>query len=416
MQHELNWLELAECLGPASMHFRPLIDDFGSPEAIFAAGKERLKQAAPYLSKGALAAITTHRHAARAKEIFTYCHGRAGIQVYPYDHAKYPVALRDISNPPIVLYCEGTLPDLNRFATVGVVGPRCPDEYGEQVAYKLSFELAAAGAVIVGGLAKGIDCIGAAAAISAGGATISVLGTGIDRTYPAHHKRLRAECAQNGAVLTEFSPGSPPNGYHFPMRNRIIAALSAALLVPQAPEISGALITARYAILYGRQVFAVPGNITSPDSFGSNLLLQAGAQPAICAMDVLYPLLPRYHAALNPSVIPEAGQYAALTSDVQRRFGIRLGEAKEKKKQHTVATGAQPRTARETQKKPAKQQDLSMLDPRAKELYRMLPDGAFAIDVLVSKGVSSAEAISVLTVFEVCGLVHGAPGGLYEKK
>ena len=201
------------------------------------------------------------------------------------------------------------------------------------------------------------------------------------------------------------------------MRNRIIAALSSALLVPEAPEKSGSLITARYAILYGRQVFAVPGDITSPYSLGSNLLLQAGAQPAICAMDVLYPLMPRYHATLNPSIIPEAGQYAALSSDVQRRFGIRIGEASEKKKkERTVEKREQPRIAREVEKEPATQQDLSMLDPRAKELYRMLPDGAFAIDVLVSKGVSSAEAISAITVFEVCGLVHGAPGGLYEKK
>ncbi len=416
MQHELNWLELAECLGPASMHFRPLIEAFGSPEAVFAAKKEELKLAAPYISDGALASIATRRHATRAREIFTYCHATAGIRVYPYDHADYPVALRDIPNPPIVLYCEGTLPDFGRRATVGVVGPRHPDAYGEHVAYKLSFEMAAAGAVIVSGLAQGVDGVATAAAIAAGGPTVSVLGCGIDRTYPAHHKRLREECAESGAVLTEFSPGTRPNSYNFPMRNRIIAALSAVLLVPEAPQNSGSLITARYAILYGRQVFAVPGDITSPNSLGSNLLLQAGAHPALCAMDVLYPLLPRYHATIDPSLLPEAEQYAALTSDVQRRFGIRTGEASEKKEEKTVIVKEQPRTERETKKAPATEQDLSMLDPRAKELYRLLPDGAFAIDALVSKGVSSAEAISALTVFEVCGLVRPAPGGLYEKK
>ncbi len=416
MQHELNWLELAECLGPASMQFRPLIEAFGTPEAIFAAKKEELRIAAPYISDGALAAITTRRHASRAREIFTYCHATAGVRVYPYDHANYPVMLRDIPNPPIVLYCEGTLPDFGRRATVGVVGPRYPDAYGEHVAYKLSFEMAAAGAVIVSGLAKGVDGVATAAAIAAGGATVSVLGNGIDRTYPAHHKRLRKECAETGAVITEYPPSTPPNGYNFPIRNRIIAALSAAVLVSEAPKISGALITARYAILYGRQVFAVPGDITSPNSLGSNLLLQAGAHPALCAMDVLYPLLPRYHATINPSMLPEAEQYAELTSDVQRRFGIRVGEENKKKKEKTVQSTEQPRTERETRKTAPTEQELSVLDPRAKELYRLLPDGTFAIDALVSRGVSSAEAISALTVFEVCGLVRSAPGGLYEKK
>lgn len=416
MQHELIWLELAECLGPASMQFRPLIEAFGSPEAIFAAKREQIKEAAPYITDGAVASIATRRHRERAKEIFTYCHSVAGVRVYPYDHAQYPVALRDIPNPPIVIYCQGTLPDLEHRATVGVVGPRHPDAYGEHVTYKLSFEMAAAGAVIVSGLAQGIDGVATAAAIAAGGPTVSVLGNGIDRTYPAHHKRLREECAETGAVITEFSPGTPPNGYNFPMRNRIIAALSAALLVPEAPDGSGSLITARYAILYGRQVFAVPGDITSPNSLGSNLLLQVGGCPALCAMDVIYPLLPRFHATIDPSQLPEAEQYAVLTPELQRRFGIRVGEASEKKEKKTVRETKQPKQEPKAERTPVTEQELSMLDPRAKELYRMLPDGAFAIDALVAKGVSSAEAISALTVFEVCGLVHPAPGGLYEKK
>ena len=419
MKHELNWIELAECLGPASMQFRPLLDAFGSPEAIFAADREALKAAAPYISDGAVASIATRRHEARAMEIFMHCHRARGVRVYPYDHDAYPAALRDIPNPPIVLYCEGTLPDFERRATVGVVGPRHPDAYGEHVAYKLSFEMAAAGAVIVSGLAQGVDGVATAAAIAAGGSTVSVLGCGIDRTYPAHHKRLRTECVESGAVISEFSPGTRPNSYNFPMRNRIIAALSAALLVPEAPENSGSLITARYAILYGKQVFAVPGDITSPHSLGSNLLLQAGAHPALCAMDVIYPLLPRYHATINPSLLPEAEQYAVLDAELQRRFGVRVGEASEEKtkqKEQTVLVAQQPCTESEKEDAPRKEQDLSMLDPRAKELYGMLPGEAFTIDALVSKGVSSAEAISALTVFEVCGLVRVAPGGRYEKK
>ncbi len=420
MQHELLWLELAEYLGPRSAAFRPLLDAFGTPEAIFAADESALREVLSEHASGTIRALLRRRKEKRAKEISLYCH-RAGVRVLPYDHADYPTPFREISDPPVLVYCRGRLPDFDKFATVGVVGPRKADAYGESVAYKLSFEMAAAGAVIVSGLADGIDGIATAGALAAGGTSVAIFGCGIDRIYPAHHTKLCAECIEHGAVITEYAPGTPPNRQNFPMRNRLISALSRAVLVAEAPEISGSLITARYAILQGKPLFAVPGDITSPHSVGSNLLLQAGARPAMCAEDILHPLLPRYHATLSPKALKEAQQYSELTPDIFRRFGMRSSADKGMRRRHrataeNVATSVAIIGEGGCVKEESKVADVSMLTPRQREIYRMMPSGRFAVDALTEQGIPTAEAIGTLTVFEVYGLVRQAGGGLYQKK
>lgn len=419
MRHELCWIELSECLGARSPLFRPLLDAFGTPEAILAASADEIREVLPGIGAGTLSAITRHRHLPRAKEIVYYCHS-TGVRVYPYDHDSYPAVFRELSDPPVLIYCKGTLPNMERCARVGVVGVREADAYGESVAYKLSFEMAAAGAVIVSGMADGIDGIATAGAIAAGGRVISVLGCGIDLTYPAHHTKLRAESIENGAVITEYAPGTPPNGYNFPVRNRLISALSDVVLVVEAPERSGSLITARYALLQGRTLFAVPGDVTSPRSVGSNLLLQAGARPALCAEDVLHPLLPRYHASLSLSEMQLAQQYSELRPEVFRRFGIRSAEEKERRRREReefVRPHAVAPTVKETDKTDGRvAPDQSVLTQRQREIYRMMPAGRFTVDALVDRGVTVAEAVSALTVFEVHGLLDSIPGGWYEKK
>ena len=150
-----------------------------------------------------------------------------------------------------------------------------------------------------------------------------MLGCGIDVCYPRHHKKLMSEVEQCGAVLTEYPPGTPPNGYHFPIRNRLISALSDAVLVVEAPENSGALITARYAILQGRILYTVPGDITNALCAGSNKLLQLGARPALCAEDVLSVLRSRYADALCEDSFREALQYSTLSEKALGAYGVR---------------------------------------------------------------------------------------------
>ncbi|MBE6630107.1 MAG: DNA-protecting protein DprA [Ruminococcaceae bacterium] len=425
MQHEENWIALAQILGPRSAHLKPLLEAFQTPEKIFEADEDALRAVIPDIGAGLLRSLLTRRAAHEAREILLWCH-RDGVRILPFDSAEYPAMLRELDEPPAVLYCRGKLPDFNTRAVVGVVGPRRADAYGEQVAYTLSFELAAAGVVILSGMAEGIDGVATAAAICAGGTPVAVLGCGIDVTYPRHHGKLMAECAERGAVITEFAPGTPPNGYNFPMRNRLISALSDEVLVVQAGAHSGALITARYALTQGRPLYAVPGNITSPLSEGTNRLLQSGAFPALGAIDLLAPLRARYHDTLCEKSFEEATQYAALDTEKLYRLGVRVT----KNEKEPVGEGAEAspkkprrerkkRSAKEKEAPPEKTEsvpDTSALTPRQREIYDMLPRTPFTVDVLTERGIPVSEAASTLTLLEIYGLLGSRPGGTFELK
>jgi DNA processing protein len=200
----------------------------------------------------------------------------------------FPPLLGAIHDPPPGLFVRGgTGPDMLRRATVAVVGARSCSPYGAQVARMLGRELAAAGLVVVSGLARGVDGEAHRGALEAGGATVAVLGCGIDRDYPAAHRELAARIRASGLIVSEYAPGVEPAPWRFPARNRILAGLSAATVVVEARDRSGALITADLALEEGREVFAVPGEITSALSSGTNDLLKLGASPLTAASDVL---------------------------------------------------------------------------------------------------------------------------------
>jgi DNA processing protein len=201
---------------------------------------------------------------------------------------ELPPSLRAIHDPPERLYLRGNGPErLLTGPAVAVVGARACSPYGRQVARMLGRDLAAAGVVVVSGLARGIDGEAHRGALESDGHTIAVLGCGIDRNYPAAHAELARTIAERSLVVSEYEPGVEPAPFRFPGRNRIIAGLSAATIVVEARERSGALITADFALEEGREVFAVPGEITSPLSEGTNTLLKLGAAPLTCAGDVL---------------------------------------------------------------------------------------------------------------------------------
>lgn len=418
IQHEANWITLAEILGPRSHQLRPLLAHFKGPEEIFEADEAAIRAVLPDIGLGTLTSILRRRNADEAKRLAMWCHSK-GIRILTYDSVDYPACLREIDEPPAVLYCRGRLPVLDNRLAVGVVGTRKADEYGEQVAYKLSFEMAAAGAIIVSGLAEGIDGLASAAAINAGGETIAVLGCGIDMVYPKQHVRLAAEVAERGSIITEFAPGTPPNGWNFPIRNRIISALSGAVLVVEAGEKSGALITARYAVVQGKTLFAVPGDITSPRSVGTNRLLADGALPALDAEEMLAYFRFLYRDAIRLSALPEAMQYSALTPEALRPFGLRMTQdRKESSREEKPSRRERRREEKETvpvAQAPKALADTSALTPRQKEIYALLPGGTFAVDVLTAGGIPVSEAVSTLTVFEIYGLIRSVPGGLFEK-
>jgi len=201
--------------------------------------------------------------------------------------AAYPALLAAIYDPPKRLYLRGSRPELLAGPCVAIVGARACSAYGAQVARSLGRALAAAGAVVVSGLARGVDGEAHRGALEASGATVAVLGCGIDRDYPRTHAGLAARIAEAGLIVSEYPPGVEPAPWRFPARNRIIAGLSVAVVVVEARERSGALITAELALEEGREVLAVPGEITSALSAGTNALLRQGAAPLLAPEDVL---------------------------------------------------------------------------------------------------------------------------------
>jgi DNA processing protein len=202
--------------------------------------------------------------------------------------SSFPELLRAIHDPPPRLYVRGAgPPELLHGPAVAVVGARACSSYGRSVTRSLARELAAAGLVVVSGMARGVDGEAHRGALECGGATVAVLGCGIDRDYPAVHSELARRICEHGLVVSEYEPGVEPAPWRFPARNRIIAGLCEATVVVEARERSGALITADFALEEGRDVLAVPGQITSSLSAGTNALLRLGATPVTCAADVL---------------------------------------------------------------------------------------------------------------------------------
>lgn len=209
-----------------------------------------------------------------------------GIQVLTWDDELYPRRLKEIDQPPPVLYMRGAL-KAEDFWSVAVVGTRRVSAYGRQVADELAMFLANHGVTVISGLARGVDAIAHQAALKAGGRTIAVLGCGVDRIFPPENTQLAEKMMVSGAILSDYAPGTPPDAANFPPRNRIISGLSMATVVVEAGETSGALITAQFAVDQGRDVFAVPGNILAPQSKGTNRLIADGAHPMLSAQDLL---------------------------------------------------------------------------------------------------------------------------------
>lgn len=210
----------------------------------------------------------------------------AGIQVLTWDDSEYPNRLREIHQPPPVLYTRGKLTFEDEWA-VSIVGTRRITSYGRRVVGELAGYLARNGITIISGLARGIDTVAHRAALENGGRTIAVLGCGVDTIYPPENRKLAEDLMKAGCLLSDYAPGVPPDAMNFPPRNRIIAGLGLATVVVEAGERSGALITANFAAEQGREVFAVPGPIYAPQSKGTNLLIQQGAQPYLGGEDLL---------------------------------------------------------------------------------------------------------------------------------
>lgn len=366
----LGWLALALTPGLGARMAGKLLREFGSPDAIFSASLTALE--AQRLPAAVAQAIHSHRPwSDAAKELAQV--QEAGCRLLTWDEPAYPSRLREIYDPPPVLYIRGNIELLNRHM-ISVVGARRPTPYGNQMSLKLARDLADRGLVISSGMARGIDASAHKGALSsATGTTIGILGCGIDVVYPKENKKLFEEVEQRGAIISEFPMGTFPAPQNFPIRNRIIAGMALGVVVVEGEEHSGSLITARLAMEFGREVFGVPGNATQPSSFGPNQLIKQGAKLVTGWEDVVEELPTPVRAELMP----------VETASLEERTAL-------------VEAG---------------------LGPAEKPLYNLLSvDQARHVDELVEvSGLSSSEVLAALFDLEMKSVVRQLPGKQFLK-
>ena len=406
----VHWIWLATRPGIRDWVKVELVRHFGDAEGVYFAGDWSCVEALTPEEGDAL----KDRDLTGAEQILDGCH-RAGISILTYRDAAYPRRLQNIPDPPLVFYYKGRLPDLDGQPVIGVVGTRRASAYGMTTAKRMGYQIAKCGGVVVSGVASGIDGMAMRGALTVAGTVVGVLGCGVDIVYPQSNRALFADTERYGCLLSEFPPGTPPVKWNFPKRNRIISGLSCGVLIVEAPEKSGALITARQAADQGRDVFVVPGNIDVDSCTGSNRLLRDGAIAVSSGWDVV-------------------GEYEGQFPGRIRRFdrGARMeAYPDEVAAQEAAAPAKVAQKPKLPKKKPVKkrEEDKMVIDNPTSSPYIDLQDtlpGLSSVeqtvvraigetprlvdDVIADTGLPAAKVLATLTLLEVRGVVSRLPG------
>ncbi len=370
------WLALKSIPGVGNAAFLSLIERFGSPSNVFSADVPTLCTAAAISGKQAhaIASFKSWDRVLRQLDELE----KKGIRILTCLDTLYPPNLLNIYDRPVFLYVLGTL--LKEDVNMAVIGSRRASAYGKYTTERFSRELALSGMTVVSGMARGIDSCAHRGALSVSGRTVAVLGCGLDVIYPPENKSLFAEISQNGALVSEFPPGTQPMPFHFPSRNRIISGMSYGVLVVEAGEKSGSLITARLALEQGRDVFAIPGSIDSSASRGSNSLIKQGAKLVESVDDILEELMPQIE-------IFRAGRPAD-------RDKASCGESL-----------------------PQKNTTPPVLCGLEKSIAQMLAcKKMHADEIIAASGSAPADILSALTTMELKEIIQQHPGNFYSLK
>ena len=383
------WLWLTELTGLTNQTRLALLRHFPSPEDVYYADPEEV-----LLTEGITrqqAALLKNKDLSTADRILADCQ-RLNIRILTLQDAAYPGRLKNIYDPPCLLYVQGRLPVFDEEVAVAVVGTRDCTPYGVTCAEKLGYGLTRGGAVVVTGLAKGIDAAATRGALRAGGVTAAVVGNGLDVLYPPESRYLYEDVAAAGAILSEYPPGTEPAGWHFPVRNRILSGLCLATLVVEAPERSGALITAGTALEQGREVFAVPGPIDAPTSVGCNRLIRDGGGLVSEAWD----LLQEYEARFPDKLRPEESRHQPSILGYQAR-------------QKTEPKPVPPSVS-------LSHNDLSLTDDQITLLKALPEEEPMLVDDLIElTDLPTRRVLSALTVLEIEHLIEQHSGKRYTR-
>ena len=446
----LYWVWLAESFGKGSALAVKLINIFGSAEKVFSASPEAVndKETPTLSAKEAERTryILRSKNLAAAEEIAARAEAHGQRIVTPADE-DFPKSLLNLRDAPMALYVLGKMPHFDRELSVSVVGTRTMTDYGRDAAFSIGYGLGAGGAVVVSGMALGADSMAMTGAIMAGGATVAVMGGGADVIYPKDHKDLYYTILKNGCVISEHPPETPIAGHHFPVRNRIISGLSPATVVIEADEGSGALITARHAAYQGRTVFAVPGQIGTAGSGGTNGLLKEGALIATSAEDILSEYeftFPRTvsvkaaHAALRDV---DVSTYAAESMERLRvmargrnnYYGTSVYGGKGHGQKKITPPVGDVKMGDEAPETPGfvkvkrdppppedgspRRIDFDMLDEINMKVYELMtPDVPVAPDELVRPDLPISDVLSSLSLLEIAGAVEAGAGGYFLRR
>ncbi len=397
----LKWIWLTSMSGMNSAKITSLLNVFDGIEEIYCASADDFKNID--LIKESDIKQLVNKSTATAERILKKLE-KIGAYVIDYESGEYPNRLKRLADPPYVLYVRGKLPDFNnKCVSIGVVGTRRYSEYGEQVTKKMCFELARSGFIVISGMARGIDTFASISTLRAGSETVVVLGCGVDVVYPPENVELMNEIIRNGAVISEYPPMSQPLGFHFPERNRIIAALSDCLLVTEAPKGSGALITARRAYEMNVNIFAVPGSVFAHNSVGTNNMIKAGIKSATSPKDIIDEYaLELSQIAEHKSRAPVIVNEQSINNQKNNKSGkINKTKDYDYNKEHTI--------------KEKRKTDLSHLSEQERLIVKIIEEnGKISCDELIRKSdIDTVQVNQILPLMEIMGIIKKLPGNHY---
>jgi DNA processing protein len=379
---ELHWLALCMVPGLGAHKAGSLVQIFRTPQSIFRASRSELEAAGltPAAAQSVASGCAFEDAVTQQQKVL-----ETETRVIPITDPIYPPLLKNVFDAPPVLFARGRV-ELLGTRMLGIVGTRRPTTYGVAAAQRLGRDISNAGLTISSGMARGIDTAAHKSVLECGGDTIAVFGCGVDQVYPAENRKLAAQLIQQGLVISEFPMCTPPYPQNFPIRNRIISGMSLGVLVVEGGEYSGSAITAKLAAEQNREIFAVPGNITSKQSWGPNLLIKQGAKLVQEWSDVVGEL--------------DLDDQRALTNQLRNRLT-------EKDKSSGESSGS-----------PAPSTQTGALDPTAQSVLRVLrPDTAVCLDELIDgiEGTSASEILAAIFELELAGLVRQLPGKRFLK-
>lgn len=377
---------------------RELIEAYGSAEAIY---KEPVLSLRVPSMDAKAQRILTEKSLAEAESILEECENER-IAVLTYEDREYPNRLKNIPNPPYVLYCKGQLPAIDDEVTIALVGTRRPSAYGLTIARKLGYQVTSGGGVVVSGMALGVDSAAMEGALLAGGRVIGVLGTGADVCYPASSRKIYEQTIRQGCIISEYPPHSGVEKQNFPRRNRIISGLSCGTVVIEGPERSGSLITANCAREQGRDVFVVPGNVDMPGFVGSNRLLREGAIPVGCGWDILCEYENLYADKLSRSLSGRVPPQVRGSDVPVKKEQIPVSKSDAVKKIIDKPTHTAYIDPADIKKK---------LSADEQKIVECLKAGSMIVDdVISSTGIGTGKMLALLTMLEIKGVITRLPG------